>query len=92
MKNILYAFLVASLSIGMVACSSDKTSTTAGDKVEDVAVDKPLIVAQYDSLNAVVQYYWDTLTKMDDEKFSCLDRLYDEMEIMPKSNSFIITK
>lgn len=89
-------FIVLGFCIILWSCSSEKKTQDDHSESTLTEVKAPLtvdgVVAKYDSLNSVVQYYWDTLTKMDDEKFVCLNRLYEEMEIMPKSNSFKVRR
>ena len=90
-----YLVPLLTLAIGVYSCSSEKPSDAKTDTTE--VKDSPILMSsdlkrEYDSLTAITDFYWDTLTKMDDEKFECLERLYDEMEIMPKSNSFKIAK
>ena len=92
MKYIRYVVIASGLL--MFACNSNKQPVEEVNSEEIVSdqVQVNSVVHQYDSLNAAVTYYWDTLQRMDDEKFECLTRLYDEMELMPKSNSFKIRK
>ena len=94
--KILNAILFFTVVSFLSSCGSDKSKDLTNNEItsdsNEVVNGSSSVKLEYDSLYQRVEFYWDTLVKIDEEKFSSLVRLYDEMEIMPESNSFKVAK